>query len=204
MWHGSPATTSIYKEAVRGRIALRTFNLDGDRQSDLTVHGGRNKAVYCYSIAHYDYWKSELLGRSWPMGTFGENFTIEGGAEDAVHIGDRFSVGSAEIVVTQPRRPCYKLAIRFEADDMVQRFLESRRTGFYVAVTREGEVGAGDHITMLSREPDSVSVAEIVRLYVAKQFSDEDVPQVQRALAAGALPDGWKRDFQEKWDRLYA
>jgi MOSC domain-containing protein YiiM len=204
VWHGRSVTTSIYKEPVRGRIALRTLNLDSDRQSDLTVHGGRDKAVYCYSIAHYDYWKAELPDRTLPIGIFGENFTIEGLTEDDVHIGDRFSVGSAEIMVTQPRLPCYKLGIRFESDEMVKRFLDSRRTGFYAAVTREGDVEAGDEVAMLRRDPHSVSVSEIVRLYVAKQYSRDDVRQVQRALTSGALPDGWKEDFQEKLNRLRA
>jgi len=143
-WHGRSVTTSIYKQPVEGRVALRTLNLDGDRQADLSVHGGAAKAVYCYPLAHYEYWKAELLGRELPSGSFGENFTVDGLAEDSVHIGDRFAVGSSEVVVTQPRIPCYKLGIRFEADEMVKRFLASRRMGFYLAVIREGEVGAGD------------------------------------------------------------
>src|ERR1700742_3884609 len=93
VWHGSIVTTSIYKEPVTGRVALRKLNLDGDRQSDLTVHGGENKAVYCYPIEHYDYWKAELPGRMLAMGAFGENFTIEGLSEDSLYIGDRLSVG---------------------------------------------------------------------------------------------------------------
>ncbi len=149
-WHGRAVTTGIFKEPVAGRVALRKLNLDGDRQADLTVHGGAYKAVYCYPLAHFEYWKKELPGRELPMGMFGENFTIDdGGAalhsgqglvEESVHLGDRFSVGSAEVAVTQPRLPCYKLGIRFGSDDMVKRFLASGRTGFYVAVVREGEV----------------------------------------------------------------
>jgi MOSC domain-containing protein YiiM len=96
MWHGKSVTTSIYKEPVEGRIVLRTLNLDGDRQADLSVHGGKDKAVYCYPIEHCDYWKTELTGHQLVMGAFGENFTIEGLDEKAVHIGDRLSVGSAE------------------------------------------------------------------------------------------------------------
>src|ERR1700752_3708836 len=111
-WKGLNVTTSIYKEPVIGRVALRTMNLDGDKQSDLRVHGGKYKAVYCYPVAHYDYWKKELPGRALPPGSFGENFTIESPLEHALHIGDRFSIGSAQLVVTQPRLPCYKLGIR--------------------------------------------------------------------------------------------
>jgi MOSC domain-containing protein YiiM len=207
VWRGLNVTTSIYKQPVDGTIALRTLNLDGDRQSDLTVHGGKDKAVYCYPIEYYNYWHTKLPGRSLPYGSFGENFTVdglapEGLAEDSIHVGDRFAVGSAELIVTQPRLPCYKLAIRFESDDMVKRFLASRRTGFYLAVTREGDVRAGDDLTPLSHDPDSVPVSEITRLYVAKEYTSDDARQVRRAIAAKALPDNWKAYFQEKLDRL--
>ena len=209
VWRGQNVTTSIYKEPVEGRITLRTLNLDGDRQSDLTVHGGKDKAVYFYPIEYYSYWHTELSGRSLPYGSFGENFTVQGLAqkslaEETIHVGDRFSVGSAQVIVTQPRLPCYKLGIRFESDDMVKRFLRSRRTGFYVAVIREGYVGAGDELSMLSHDPDSVPVSEITRLYVATKYGPEDARQVRRAIAVAALPDSWKTYFQEKLDRLEA
>ncbi len=209
LWHGQSVTTSIYKNPVDVRVALRIQNLDGDRQSDLTVHGGKYKAVYCYPIEYYSYWQTELRDHPLPYGAFGENFTVdglvrvrEGLAEDSIHVGDRFSVGSAEVVVTQPRVPCYKLGIRFGSDDMVKRFLRSRRTGFYLAVTREGEVEAGDDLTLLSHDPDSIPVSEISRLYVAKEYSLEDVRQVRRAIAAEALPDSWRTYFREKLARL--
>jgi MOSC domain-containing protein YiiM len=202
VWHGKSVTTSIYKEPVEGRIALRTLNLDGDRQADLSVHGGKDKAVYCYPIEHYDYWKTALTGYPLVKGAFGENFTIQGLDEDSVHIGDKFSVGSVEVVVTQPRLPCYKLDIKFGSDDMVKRFLSSGRTGFYLAVTREGDVGAGDELLMLSHDPNFVPVSEITRLYVTKGYLNEDVDQMQRALKVAALPEGWKAYFREKLDRL--
>lgn len=203
-WNGAMATTSIWKEPVAGRVALRTLNLDGDRQSDLRVHGGRHKAVYCYPVAHYDYWRVEFPGRSLPPGVFGENFTIESPLEDAVHIGDRFSIGTAEVVVTQPRLPCYKLGIRFESDEMVKRFLDSGRTGFYLAVIREGDVGAGDDVVLSGSDPNSIPVSEITRLYIAKEYSAEDARQVRRILKLEALPDSWKEYFQEKMNRLGA
>jgi MOSC domain-containing protein YiiM len=198
MWHGRPVTTGIFKEAVKGRVALRKLDLDGDRQADLTVHGGENKAVYCYPLAHYDYWKQELPGRDLPMAVFGENFTTDGLLEDSVHLGDHFSVGSAEMVVTQPRLPCYKLGIRFQADDMVKRFLASGRTGFYFAVTREGEVGAGDEIKPIARDPSAVPVSEITRLYITKRYGDDDISSLRRALRVAALPESWKRYFRER------
>jgi MOSC domain-containing protein YiiM len=154
--------------------------------------------VYCYPLAHYDYWKTELSGRELPLGVFGENFTIDGLLEDSVHIGDQFSVGSAEVVVTQPRLPCYKLGVRFQSDDMVKRFLASGRTGFYLAVTREGEVGAGDEITVTAHDPSAVPISEITRLYVAKRYSDDDDASVGRALRVTALPEGWKAYFRER------
>src|SRR5262250_1015575 len=165
-WHGRTVTTGIFKEPVAGRVALRKLNLDGDRQADLKVHGGEFKAVYCYPVEHYAYWKKELPGRDLSFGAFGENFTTEGLLEDSVHLGDRFAIGSAEVVVTQPRLPCYKLGVRFQSDEMVKRFLASARTGFYLAVTREGEVGAGDEIQLLSRSPNAVPISEITRLYM--------------------------------------
>jgi MOSC domain-containing protein YiiM len=177
---------------------LRKLDLDGDRQADLTVHGGENKAVYCYPLAHYDYWKQELPGRDLPMAVFGENFTTDGLLEDSVHLGDHFSVGSAEMVVTQPRLPCYKLGIRFQADDMVKRFLASGRTGFYFAVTREGEVGAGDEIKPIARDPSAVPVSEITRLYITKRYGDDDISSLRRALRVAALPESWKRYFRER------
>lgn len=209
LWNGKSVTTSIYKDPVHTRVGLRTLNLDGDRQSDLSVHGGKNKAVYCYPTEYYGYWRTELPGRSLPYGSFGENFSVEGFApkglaEDSIHVGDRFSVGTAEVVVTLPRLPCYKLGIRFESDDMVKRFLASRRTGFYFAVTREGEVGAGDDLTLLSHDPDSVSISEITRLYVAKEYSPDDVRQIRLAVAAKALPEGWRSWFEEELNRIRA
>ena len=206
-WHGQSVTTSIYKDPVQARVALRTLNLDGDRQSDLTVHGGKYKAVYCYPIEYYAYWQTELTGRRLPYGSFGENFSVagsvqEGLAEDSIHVGDRCRVGSAEVVVTQPRLPCYKLAIKFESDDMAKRFLNSRRTGFYLAVTREGEVGAGDDLTLIGRDPASVPVSEITRLYVVKKYGPEDARQARRAIEAKALPESWRSYFEEKLDRL--
>jgi len=200
-WHGSTVTTSIFKDPVSGRVPLRTLNLDGDKQSDLTVHGGHYKAVYCYPAQHYEYWKAKLPGQPLPIGVFGENFTVDGFDEDSVYIGDRFSVGSAEVVVSQPRLPCYKLGIRFGSDQMVKRFLASGLTGFYLAVLREGEVGAGDEIVPLSHDPDSIPVSAITRLYIAKEYDSEDLRDVQAAMKLSALPDSWKQWLWERANR---
>ena len=201
MWHGRSVTTGIYKQPVEGRVALRRLNLDGDRQADLSVHGGKDKAVYYYPVEHYEYWKKELPGRELPMGMFGENFTTDGLLEESVHLGDRFSVGSAEVVATQPRLPCYKLGVRFQSDDMVRRFLASGRTGFYLAVTREGEVGAGDEIKVISRDDNAVPVSEITRLYIAKRYDEDDLTSLRRALRVAALPESWKGYFRERLEK---
>jgi len=201
-WHGRTVTTGIYKEPLAGRVALRKLNLDGDRQADLSVHGGEYKAVYCYPLEHYEYWKKELPGRELPMGVFGENFTLQGLLEAEVHLGDRFAVGSAEVVVTQPRLPCYKLGVRFGDDEMVKRFLASGRGGFYLAVTREGEVGAGDEITVISRDVNAVPASEITRLYVAKGYGAEELISLRRALQVEALPEDWKHYFRERMQRM--
>jgi MOSC domain-containing protein YiiM len=194
-WQGEQVMTGIYKSPVTGRVALRTLNLDGDGQADLTVHGGAAKAVYCYPLEHYEYWQREL-GRTLPLGMFGENFTIEGCDEGSVHIGDEFVVGSARVVVTQPRLPCYKLGIRFESDQMVKRFLAARRSGFYVAVVEEGEVGAGDAVERVERHAAAVRVSDITRLFVTKTFTVADKAVIEKALQIPSLPAFWKDYFR--------
>lgn len=196
-WHGQAVKTGIFKEPVAGRVALRKLNLDGDGQADLTVHGGEHKAVYCYPVEHYAYWKKEL-GRELPLGMFGENFTMEGMLENEANLGDRFWVGSAEVVVTQPRLPCYKLGLRFGSDDMVKRFLASGRTGFYLAVTREGEVGAGDAFELATRDANRVPVPEITRLYLTKRYEPKDIESIEKALQVDALPESWKGYLRER------
>ena len=199
-WHGRVVSTGIFKQPVQGRVALHKLDLEGDRQADLNVHGGEDKAVYIYPFEHYSWWNSELPSRDLPLGMFGENFTTEGLLEDSVCLGDRLSVGSAEVVVTQPRLPCYKLGIKFGDDQMPKRFLASRRTGFYLAVAREGHVAAGDEICLISRDINHVSVPVITRLYVAKHYSADDVADVERALAVPALPESWKKYLRERRD----
>jgi len=201
-WHGRIVTTGIFKQPIENHVAVRNLNLDGDRQADLTVHGGEYKAVYCYPVAHYDYWTRELPGQQLPMGMFGENFTTDGLLEDSVYIGDQFSVGSAEVIVTQPRLPCYKLGVRFQSDDMVKRFLASGRTGFYLAVTHEGEVGASDEIKVIDQDPNRVPVSEITRLYITKRYGDDEVSSVRRAMRVAALPESWKEYFRERLQKI--
>jgi len=198
LWHGRPVTTGIFKAAVDGRVAVQRLNLDGDGQADLAVHGGKDKAIYCYASGDYGYWKRELPGGELPPGTFGENLTIDGPGDEGIFLGDRYRVGTAETVVTQPRLPCYKLGLKFEDDGMVKRFLAGGRMGFYLAVTLEGAVAAGDEIELLEREADPVAVSEVARLYVAKRYSAADAKQVEKLLSVKALPESWKDYFRER------
>ena len=161
-WRGEIVETSIFKEPVSGRVRVHRLNIEGDRQSDLTVHGGVNKAVYAYPAEHYAFWRDEFPGVDLPWGAFGENLTTTGLLEDSVQIGDRFRIGTAEFVVTQPRMPCYKLGVRFDRLDMVKRFLQSGRSGFYFAVAEEGEIAAGDGITLVERAAGAVTITETV------------------------------------------
>ena len=201
-WRESSVRTGIFKQAVQGRVTVRRLNLDGDRQADLSVHGGADKAVYAYPAEHYDYWRGELPGVEMPFGMFGENFSTEGLVEDAVNIGDRFRVGTAELVVTQPRLPCYKLGLKFGRDDMVKRFLASGRTGFYFSVSREGEVAAGDAITLIDRDPNRVAVPDITRLYVSKRYSPAEVETLRRATRVQALPESWRTYLLRRLEKL--
>ena len=194
-WHGRTVRTSIWKSPVDGRVRVRRLNLDGDEQSDLTVHGGAEKAVYMYPSEHYEYWHRELPGEELPWGAFGENFTTEGLLEPDVRLGDRLRIGSAAFMVTQPRMPCFKLGIRFGDDRMVKRFLRSGRSGFYVAVLREGNVGAGDPIELADRDDHGVTVSEVTKLYANP--GDDDQELLRRAIAVPALPQSWK-DFLSK------
>ena len=197
-WGGATFETGIFKHPVEGRVMLQTTNLDGDRQADLSVHGGVNKAAYGYPSEHYAAWNAELpelsnLASDW--GTFGENFTTEGLLEAAVFIGDRYRVGSAVVMVTTPRLPCYKLAAKFQRDDIIERFVLSGRSGFYFSVVEEGEVGAGDEIEFLGREEPTLTVAEVNGLYSAKS-PDRDT--LQRSLHIKALPEGWRDRFRAR------
>ena len=193
--NGEPVSTGIFKEPVDGRVMLRTLNLDGDRQSDLSVHGGPEKAVYLYPSEHYEFWKRELPDMDLPWGMFGENFTSTGLLETEVQIGDRFRIGAAEVMVTQPRMPCYKLGIRFGRADIIKRFLVSERTGFYFSVLKEGEVAAGDQIELLEKNVDGVTVVDITRLYSTDR---ENVELIRRAIATEALPNSWREYFRKR------
>lgn len=192
VYRGATINTGIFKKPVSGRITLRTLNLEGDRQADLSVHGGPYKAVYGYPFEHYEYWRRELPDANLPSGGFGENFTTEGLSEDELHIGDRLRIGSASIMVRQPRMPCYKLAAKFQKDDMIEKFLVSGRSGFYFSVEQEGEVEAGDAFELVWREQQGITIAEMNELFLKDKYNRD---LLQKAIATPALPDAWREYF---------
>jgi MOSC domain-containing protein YiiM len=194
-WHGRLVRTSIWKHPVEGLVHVSSLNLEGDKQSDLSVHGGPEKAVYAYPCEHYEYWRRELPATDLAWGTFGENFTTEGLLEPEIRIGDRIRVGSAEFLVTQPRMPCFKLGVRFGHDDMVKRFLHSGRPGFYLAVVREGEVARGNSIEFVGRDEHGVTVADIASLY-ARDRDNQDL--LRRAVDVPTLPESWKAYLRKR------
>jgi MOSC domain-containing protein YiiM len=199
-FNGEPVTTGIFKEPVKVPVMLRTLNLDGDRQADLTVHGGWSKAVYAYPSEYYEFWKKELPEMDLPYGMFGENFTTEGLFE-TVNVGDRFRVGDAEVMATEPRLPCYKLGIKFGRADIIRKFLQSRRTGFYFAVMKEGLVKADDAFEQISRDANDITIADITRLYA---FEKDDLETLRRAVKLEALSASWRDYFQKQIKKLTA
>lgn len=196
-WRGKKYRTSIWKDPVTEPVHVRTLNIDGDEQSDLSVHGGRNKAVYAYPSEHYQAWTRELR-MDLPWGAFGENLTVEGILEDDIRIGDRLQIGSAELEVRQPRMPCYKLGIRFDRDDMVRRFLESGRSGFYLAVIREGVLTAGDRITLVSPAEHDVTIADVADAYAT---AGDDRNLLRRIVVVPTLPEGLRQHFANLLER---
>ncbi len=198
-FEGQKVTTGIFKEPIEGRIMLRTLNLDGDKQADLTVHGGPDKAVYAYPIEHYEFWRKVYPDMEMPNGMFGENFTIEGLMESEVSVGDAFKIGSSKVIATQPRMPCYKLGVKFGRMDVLKKFLASGRSGIYFKVLEEGEVGAGDSIVQIKKDTNRVGISDIVRLYASDR---EDIKTMRRAVKVEALPEGWKHYFFEQIRRV--
>ena len=192
VYQGATINTGIFKKPVSGRIALRKLNLDGDRQADLTVHGGPYKAVYAYPSEHYEYWRQQLPEMDLSWGMFGENLTTEGLKEEELHVGDHFRVGSSTVMVRQPRMPCYKLAAKFQRDDIIERFLRSGRSGFYFSVEEEGEIGQGDSFELVSQNHDGITIAEMNRLFVQEKYNRD---LLQKAIATSALPETWHQYF---------
>ena len=190
---GKTIQTGIFKEPVSGTVMLREKNIDGDGQGDLRVHGGTYKAIYGYPFEHYPHWQQELQRDDLTYGQFGENLTVEGLLEEAVHIGDVFRVGSTvRLQITQPRVPCFKLAYKMGLPEFAKQFLESRRVGFYFRVLEEGEIAAGDPIARIEVAAEPMSVTEILNL---RYFDTDNHEKIALARKLPALSPSWKRDF---------
>jgi MOSC domain-containing protein YiiM len=194
-WRHDLVSTAIHKVPVTGAVVVRRLNLDGDRQADLSVHGGPEKAVYAYPVEHYPLWREELPGVELPCGAFGENLSIEGLLESSVRIGDALRIGTAEFVVTQPRVPCFKLNVRFQRADMVKRFLRNSRSGFYLAVLKEGELKAGDSVELVPTVEPAITVSELAALYTTER---DNRALLQRALGTPGLPQSWREWFGQQ------
>jgi MOSC domain-containing protein YiiM len=194
VWKGKTVQTGIFKDPKPGRVGCTRLNLDGDRQADLTVHGGTNKAVYGYPHEHYAFWRDKLPQEPLPYGAFGENLTLEGLTEENVHIGDRFRIGTVELVVTQPRQPCFKLAAKFGGNQIVHEMLESGYSGFYFAVLRTGNIGADDTVELIETEPQAVRIADMNRIVLG----DADALLMKRAIQIDALPPEWREALQRR------
>jgi MOSC domain-containing protein YiiM len=195
LWKGRRVLRGIFKEPVAGRVALRRLNLEGDQQADLKVHGGPAKAIYVYPADYYTFWREQFPDMALPWGMFGENLTIRGLRDDTMYIGDQLRVGSAQLVVTEPRMPCYKLALKFGRDDVLKLLFQSGYSGFYCAVLQEGEVAAGDPVSLLHRDEHAVTVLDITRLEREGYY---DVDLLRRAVAVEALSQDWRETFLKR------
>jgi MOSC domain-containing protein YiiM len=195
VYNGKTINTGIFKLPISGPVPLRSLNLDGDRQADLSVHGGIYKAVYAYPSEHYPFWQQEIPGVDLPWGMFGENFTTAGLSEDELHVGDRLQIGSSIVMVRQPRTPCYKLAAKFQRDDMIDRFLLSGRSGFYFSVEQEGSVAAEDVFQLLTRNQEGITISEMNRLFVREKYNQD---LLRKAVHTAALPENWREYFAER------
>ena len=196
-WHGETVHTGVWKQAVAGPVMARRLNLDGDGQGDLGGHGGEQRAVLVYQLSSYRYWQKVLGRDDFVHGQFGENFTVEGLADDEVYVGDRYRVGDALFEVTQPRVTCYRVGIRMSEPRMPALMISHRRPGFYMRVITEGYVRAGDEIIKESSGPEAMTVAEVDALLYLPGHPRQ---QIKRALRIPALSPGWQASFKEMLD----
>src|SRR3954451_6536418 len=192
-WQGKTVFTGVYKDSVTGPRRVRKLNVDGDGQGDLAGHGGAQRAVFVYQIDSYRYWERELGRNDFVYGQFGENFTVEGLADDAICIGDRFRIGGAVFEVTQPRVTCYRVGIRMNDPRIPALLVSHRRPGFYFRVLEEGEVEAGDGIVKLASGPEQMTVAEVHALLYLPGHPRQPL---LRALRIPALSPGWQASFK--------
>jgi MOSC domain-containing protein YiiM len=199
-WKGKTFTTAILKEPVHGKVQVGVLGLANDEHANAENHGGKFKALLAYPYEHYrEFWHDALSNSSLPYGGFGENLTTEGWLDAQVHVGDKYRIGSAVVMVTIPRKPCYKLNARLGRDDVLPKYLESKRTGFYLAVVEEGLIGAGDAISLLESHRMGVTPMDIVNLYLGHSV---DRKLLERALKLEFATDRMRATLTERFDRF--
>jgi MOSC domain-containing protein YiiM len=192
-WRGETVRTGIWKEPGQGRWMVRSLNVDGDGEGDLTGHGGKHRAVMVYQLDSYRHWENYLRRSDFTFGQFGENFTVAGLPDDEGCIGDHYRIGSALFEVTQPRVTCYRVGIRMDEPKMASLLVSQHRPGFYFRVLEEGEVGSGDEIIKVAEGPERISVAAIDALLY---LPSHDRDQLERAMNIPAVSPGWKTSLQ--------
>lgn len=192
---GKMVRTGIFKKPVQGRVKVRTLNIEGDGQADLIGHGGPFRAVYVYSFDNYAYWERELGRTDFSWGQFGENLTVEGMGDEEVHVGDTFRIGTALFQVTQPRIPCYKLAIKMGVEGFYNQILKSGRLGFYFRVLEEGDIGTGDVIERTQEDPVAMTILEVNNLMY---YDKDNLEDARRSLGIEALSPGWRTTFERR------
>ncbi len=200
LWRGKQLKTGIFKHSIGRRVTVRLHGLDGDQQGDLKLHGGIDKAVYVYPKEHYEYWQHKFPNLTFTWGMFGENLTIEGALEDTMYIGSKWRIGSTQFEIVQPREPCFKLGIKFGNPTVVKQFLSSGRSGWYLKVITEGEIGTGDQIVPISQNAQHVTVTDLNRL-LSQTVQDQSI--LQRAMQIETLPTGW-HDLISKYLTKYS
>ena len=197
LWRGKEVKTGIFKFSVDEPIFLGTEDVENDNVIDRRYHGGADKACYLYSANHYEYWEKLHPTGEMPWGMFGENLTVEGLHEAEINIGDIFKIGEAVVQATQPRQPCYKLDIRFEASGLVKQFIDSRFPGVYVRVLEKGHIKQGDSMNLIERK-NSISVQKIFELLYATKFQEK---AVQTAVNDPFLAESCRKDLLKKWGK---
>ena len=199
-WGGKTFKTSILKNSVTGPVNVNFTNVEGDQQSDTSLHGGPTRAINVYASEYYDFWKKEMGVSELPWGFFGENLSISGGMfESEIQVGDRFAIGTVELEALQPRSPCYKLGMRMGSDDWILRFRDSRKTGFYMGVVKEGIITQGDTVQHIHKATDSISIDTINELYF---FDRDNKALLEKAIQVDRLTASWKEYFQKRLDKL--
>jgi MOSC domain-containing protein YiiM len=191
---GAEVRTGIYKEPVPGVHRVGFTGLETDLQVDLENHGGPDKAIYVYTEENYRFWQGEL-GRTWPHGQFGENFTVSGMPDETVHIGDVFRIGGITAQVTQPRVPCFKLGVKMGDPRFVKRFHQSGRVGFYLRILATGSVTAGENIELLEADPNELNIHDAMLAMIPGEYQQESIARV---LAVPALSAAWRKSLEKR------